>query len=80
MPEAVPAPELVRRRDEFLGILVVASGLLLLAALLSYRPDDPSLFSAVADPAAKPRNWAGRGRHWWRCGTLPGRPMPRWGA
>jgi S-DNA-T family DNA segregation ATPase FtsK/SpoIIIE len=49
-----------RRRDELLGILVVAAGLLLLAALFSYDPADPSLFSAVADPDARPGNWAGR--------------------
>ena len=49
-----------RRRDEFLGILVVAAGLLLVASLLSYDPADPSLFSSVADPDARPGNWAGR--------------------
>lgn len=49
-----------RRRDEFLGILLVAAGLLLVAALFSYDPADPSLFSAVADPDARPGNWAGR--------------------
>src|SRR6476620_3657809 len=58
---AVPETSaLVKRRDEFLGILIVASGLLLLAALVSYHPSDPSLFSSVADPAVRPRNWAGR--------------------
>jgi S-DNA-T family DNA segregation ATPase FtsK/SpoIIIE len=57
---AAPPSTLVRRRDEFLGILLVASGLLLLAALVSYHPNDPSLFSSVADPATRPENWAGR--------------------
>ncbi|HEV8268319.1 MAG TPA: DNA translocase FtsK 4TM domain-containing protein, partial [Thermoanaerobaculia bacterium] len=55
-----PATALAKRRDEFLGILILASGLLLLAALVSYHPSDPSLFSSVADPAVRPRNWAGR--------------------
>jgi S-DNA-T family DNA segregation ATPase FtsK/SpoIIIE len=57
-PRKPDAPH--RRRDEFLGILVVAAGLLLLAALFSYDPADPSLFSAVADADARPGNWAGR--------------------
>jgi len=35
-------------------------GLLLLAALASYHPNDPSLFSAVNDQGIRPRNWAGR--------------------
>jgi DNA segregation ATPase FtsK/SpoIIIE, S-DNA-T family len=57
-----PAPPsaLARRRDEFLGILLAAAGLLLVAALLSYHPNDPSLFSAVNDSGIRPRNWAGR--------------------
>ena len=49
-----------RRRDEFFGILIAAIGLLLLAALLTYHPNDPSLFNSVSDPEALPRNWAGR--------------------
>ncbi len=57
-PRKPEAPR--RRRDEFLGILLVAAGLLLVAALFSYDPADPSLFSAVADPDARPGNWAGR--------------------
>ena len=55
-----PPTALVRRRDEFLGILLAAAGLLLVAALVSYHPNDPSLFSAVNDSGARPRNWAGR--------------------
>src|SRR5512143_1087460 len=58
-----PPPEktvLERRRDEFLGILILAAGVLLLAALVSYHPQDPSLFSSVHDPSVHPRNWAGR--------------------
>ncbi|MFI5198558.1 MAG: DNA translocase FtsK 4TM domain-containing protein, partial [Thermoanaerobaculia bacterium] len=56
-----PAPSaLARRRNEFLGIILVAAGLLLLAALASYHPNDPSLFSAVNDQGLRPRNWAGR--------------------
>ena len=57
-PRKPEAPH--RRRDEFLGILVVAAGLLLVAALSSYDPADPSLFSSVADPDQRPGNWAGR--------------------
>lgn len=61
MAETSPKPAAPRRRrDEFLGILFVAAGLLLLASLVSYDPADPSLFSAVADPDARPGNWAGR--------------------
>lgn len=61
---AMPVPHaptpLERRRDEFLGILVLAAGLLLAAALLSYHASDPSLFSSGSDPLERPRNWAGR--------------------
>lgn len=57
---APPPSALARRRDEFLGIVLVAMGLLLLAALASYHPNDPSLFSAVNDQGARPSNWAGR--------------------
>jgi S-DNA-T family DNA segregation ATPase FtsK/SpoIIIE len=61
MSESPRNPEAPRRRrDEFLGILLVAAGLILVAALFSYDPADPSLFSAVADPDARPGNWAGR--------------------
>ena len=56
----LPPSALARRRDEFLGIVLVALGLLLLAALVSYHPNDPSLFSAVNDQGVRPRNWAGR--------------------
>src|ERR1019366_2946747 len=55
-----PPSALARRREEFLGISLVAPGLLLLAALVSYHPNDPSLFSAVNDQGLRPRNWAGR--------------------
>jgi len=60
---SAPPPDrstLERRRDEFLGILIIAAGVLLLAALVSYNPQDPSLFSSVHDPSVHPRNWAGR--------------------
>jgi S-DNA-T family DNA segregation ATPase FtsK/SpoIIIE len=40
--------------------VILAAGLLLLVALLTYHTGDPSLFSSVADPSARPRNWAGR--------------------
>ena len=65
-----PSSPLVKRRDEFFGILVVAFGLLLLAALVSYHPSDPSLFSSVNDAAARPRNWAGRFGSSWADGAL----------
>ena len=55
-----PAPAPPRRRDELLGIAACLAGLLLLGALVSFHADDPSLFSATADAAARPRNWAGR--------------------
>src|SRR5512140_882527 len=55
-----PPSTFVKRRDEFLGILVIAAGLLLVASLVSYHPSDPSLFSSVAEAGARPRNWAGR--------------------
>ncbi|MFN7987780.1 MAG: DNA translocase FtsK 4TM domain-containing protein [Thermoanaerobaculia bacterium] len=61
MTESPRPPETPhRRRDEFLGILLVAAGLLLVASLFSYDATDPSLFSSVADPDARPGNWAGR--------------------
>ena len=63
MAASAPPPDrstLERRRDEFLGILILAAGVLLLAALVSYNPQDPSLFSSVHDPSVHPRNWAGR--------------------
>ena len=63
MAAVTPSPvrtALERRRDEFLGILIVAAGVLLLAALVSYHPQDPSLFSSVQDPTVHPSNWAGR--------------------
>ena len=61
MAEGPRTPEVPhRRRDEFLGILVLAAGLLLVASLSSYDPNDPSIFSSVADPDARPGNWAGR--------------------
>jgi S-DNA-T family DNA segregation ATPase FtsK/SpoIIIE len=60
---AAPPPDrstLEKRRDEFLGILIFAAGALLLVALVSYHPQDPSLFSSVQDPTVHPSNWAGR--------------------
>ncbi len=57
---AEPPSALARRRDEFLGIVLAAAGLLLVAALVSYHPNDPSLFSAVNDSGVRPQNWAGR--------------------
>ncbi len=53
-------PALVKRRDEFLGIAISAGGVLLLLALFSHNPGDPSLFSVFSDPGVRPRNWVGR--------------------
>jgi len=43
---------------EVVGILMVLAGLLLLAALVSHRPDDPSFMSSSTEAVAT-RNWIG---------------------
>jgi S-DNA-T family DNA segregation ATPase FtsK/SpoIIIE len=59
------APTGSRRLNEMLGLLVLAGGTLLLLALVSYTPSDPSLNSiggsAAANgfPAHSARNWTG---------------------
>ncbi len=47
-----------RRLNELIGFLMFASAALLLLALVSYSPLDPSLNTASA-PAGGPRNWIG---------------------
>jgi S-DNA-T family DNA segregation ATPase FtsK/SpoIIIE len=51
---------LIRRRDEFLGISLAVAAALLAGALISHHPGDPSLFSFVSSPGARPENWIGR--------------------
>jgi S-DNA-T family DNA segregation ATPase FtsK/SpoIIIE len=49
-----------RRLNELIGFLLFVSALLLLLALASYSPSDPSLNTASARPAWKPtHNWVG---------------------
>jgi S-DNA-T family DNA segregation ATPase FtsK/SpoIIIE len=45
---------------ELVGLMLATLAILLVAALLSYDPADPSLLREVADPAARPNNWIGR--------------------
>jgi len=55
----VLTPTRNRRLNEMIGLMVlVASGLLLLA-LISYHPTDPSWNTMVGSPAARPQNWTG---------------------
>src|SRR5262245_58072556 len=49
-----------RRLNELVGLLLFASAILLLIALVSYSPLDPSLNTAATPPAYRPtHNWAG---------------------
>jgi len=49
-----------RRLNELVGLLVFVSAVLLLLALLSYSPTDPSLNTAASAPAGSPtHNWIG---------------------
>src|SRR5262245_60898199 len=49
-----------RRLNELVGLLLFASAILLLVALVSYSPLDPSLNTAATPPAFRPtHNWAG---------------------
>jgi S-DNA-T family DNA segregation ATPase FtsK/SpoIIIE len=55
---AVLKPTRSRRLNELVGITFMACGLLLLLALASYHPSDPSLNTA-APHGAHPQNWIG---------------------
>ncbi len=46
--------------NEVLGMTVVVAAVMLLLALVSYHPNDPSLNTIGSDGAAHVRNWAGR--------------------
>ena len=49
-----------RRLNELVGFLLFVSAILLLLALASYSPLDPSLNTAASSPASSPaRNWIG---------------------
>jgi len=53
-------PTANRRLNELIGFLVLVFALLLVLALVSYSPLDPSFNTAVAPPAARPaHNWIG---------------------
>ena len=56
----VSAPTGNRRLNELIGLVAFTAGLLLLLALASYSPLDPSLNTAAAPPEVKaPQNWIG---------------------
>src|ERR1700744_5997265 len=52
----VLTPTRNRRLNELVGLLVLASAILLLLSLVSYRPTDPSFDTVGAGPV---RNWIG---------------------
>ncbi|HEX4006751.1 MAG TPA: DNA translocase FtsK [Acidobacteriaceae bacterium] len=54
--QLVLTPTRNRRLNELVGLLVLASAILLLLALISYRPTDPSFDSVGLGPV---RNWIG---------------------
>ncbi len=54
------APTRSRRLNEVLGMTVVVAAVMLLLALVSYYPNDPSLNTITTDGPAHVRNWAGR--------------------
>ncbi len=49
-----------RRLNEVLGMTVVVAAILLLLALVSYQPGDPSLNTITAEGTRHVANWAGR--------------------
>jgi S-DNA-T family DNA segregation ATPase FtsK/SpoIIIE len=55
----VLTPTRNRRLNEMIGLMVLVVAGLLLLALFSYQPADPSLNTVVGDPAARPQNWTG---------------------
>jgi S-DNA-T family DNA segregation ATPase FtsK/SpoIIIE len=48
-----------RRLNEMIGLMVLVAAGLLLLALFSYQPTDPSFNTVVGNPAARPQNWTG---------------------
>ena len=53
-------PTANRRLNELIGFLVLVFALLLVLALVSYSPLDPSLNTAATPPASRPaHNWIG---------------------
>ncbi len=54
----VLTPTRNRRLNEMIGLLVLVSAGLLLLALFSYHPTDPS-FNTVSGTSARPENWIG---------------------
>jgi S-DNA-T family DNA segregation ATPase FtsK/SpoIIIE len=55
----VLTPTRNRRLNEMIGLLVLVAAGLLLLALFSYQPTDPSFNTVVGNPAARPQNWTG---------------------
>src|SRR5215469_11716549 len=53
------APTRNRRLNELVGLLLFASAILLLLALVSYSPLDPSFNTAAAAGSQPARNWIG---------------------
>src|ERR1700735_5524140 len=54
--QLVLTPTRNRRLNELVGLLVLASAILLFLSLLTYRPTDPSFDTVGVGPA---RNWIG---------------------
>ena len=54
------SPTRNQRLNEVLGMTVVVAGIMLLLALASYQPGDPSLNTIAANPSGHVHNWAGR--------------------
>jgi DNA segregation ATPase FtsK/SpoIIIE, S-DNA-T family len=56
----VTTPTRNRRLNELIGLLVLVASVLLLLALISYRPTDPSFNTVVGSGASRsPHNWIG---------------------
>ena len=55
----VLTPTRNRRLNEMIGLMVLVVAGLLLLALFSYQPTDPSFNTVVGNPAARPQNWTG---------------------
>jgi S-DNA-T family DNA segregation ATPase FtsK/SpoIIIE len=53
----LPGPTRSRRLNEILGLVVLVAAVLLLLALATYTPSDPSFDTLAAGP--KPHNWTG---------------------